>query len=837
MFVRSGITATVTAVFILFSSPAPCQQRQADKPLRFTLDYKTVHGGLRVAVPPGQRNLPRLGVALAGGGARAAASIGVLKVLQREQVPVNAVAGTSMGAIVGGMYAAGYSPDEIEQVFIQTDWNDVFTDAPVRAFQTQEQKETGGRHLLQFNFDGGRFSAPSGLSAGQKFTNVLLAKTLAASFEANMDFSKLKIPFRAVATDIETGEAVTLGRGLLLDALRASAAIPLVFQPVELQGRLLVDGGLSKNLPVDDVRSLGADMVLAVDSSAKPEDKEHLTSLFEIMSQSITHQVRRETEKQAALADLVITPDTSEFSFADFPRIAEIVKTGEEAARAALPRMREIMRTKLPQGKSPDHYRITSFSVKGNQAVSDVTIRYAMGPALSPHEVSEDAVLASMAEAFRLGYFSDIYLDLRKEGAGYGAVLSVKENPVVKDITASGSTVISVEDIAAAMKRQTGRPLNTTRLLDDLERLVESYRTKGYHMMRVERAGMRPDGVLDLVIYEGVIDSIALKGQEKTRPSLIRREIKTRSGNPLNFDILAEDIQHLYALGYFESVTVDIFKGPKGGIELTFRVKEKPANRVRLGLRYDLEDAFTGLTDIIVDNLTGRGIKLYLNSRYGNYTDLALGYVSPVILRANFLHSIQAFYRSRNYFIYEDKHRVSEFEMTRTGVEASFGYQWFRLGDTHFRYRYSSDTSEETLGLSPVKERERIRSLALLSTIDTRDSSAFPHNGVLAKGSWESAKPAYGNGDGFTKTSLLLQMNLPAGANHTFLLEGSAGLGSGSMPYQEKYGLGGADCGAAVPGEEQSASAVAQEARWSRMNCLPVVRRSPVGIHPARPDS
>ena len=208
------------------------------------------------------------------------------------------------------------------------------------------------------------FMPPCGLTAGQKLMNLLVSRTLAASFEANLDFNRLKVPFRAIATDIETGDAVVLDHGLLHDAIRASTAIPLVFQPVEIDGRLLVDGGLVNNLPVEVVRGMGVDVVIAVDSSAKLEKKERLVSLVEIMSQSISLQMRKESERQAGLADLVITPDTSEYSFTDFPSMRGIIQKGEEAARAALPRIRELMKPKAGPGDpgavshhQPDHRR------------------------------------------------------------------------------------------------------------------------------------------------------------------------------------------------------------------------------------------------------------------------------------------------------------------------------------------------------------------------------------------------------------------------------------------------------------------------------------------------
>lgn len=773
-------------LFLCVSSAYP-EQRSA----QFSLKYETVHGGLRVALPYAPDIYPRLGLALAGGGAKAAASIGVLKVLHQEGIPVAAVAGTSMGAGVGGLFAAGYTPDEIEKIFLGNDWNDIFNDRPARAFLTQEQKEAGSRHLLEFTFQEGRFAPPFGLTAGQKLMNLLAMKTLAASFKSDLDFDRLAVPFRAVATDIETGEAVILDKGMLHEAIRASTAIPLVFQPIEIQGRLLVDGGLVNNLPVEVVRSMGSDIVIAIDSSAKLEKKERLASLVEIMSQSISLQVRRESERQAGLADLVITPDTSDYSFTDFPSMKRIIRKGEDAARAELPRIRGLMKPKKTD--HAENYRITSLTVKGNAGVSEPTVRFAMMQALWPREAGSADIFKALNEVYQLGYFSDVSLLVEKEGAGHRAILTVAENPVITAITITGNTILSHDTILSSLSWQAGRPLITTRIVEELDRIIASYRSRGYLLARVDRTEVKPDGTLAISFYEGRVDSISLKSHTRTSRTLIRRETTTRVGEPLNFNSAAYDIQHLYALDYFESLSVDMSKSSQGGLDLTLRIKEKPANRIRLGLRYDLEDNFTGLTDIMVDNVGGRGVKLFLNSRYGNYSDFTFGYRSPVVLRRNFLHTVDAFYRNRTFAIYEDQHKVKELDITRKGAELSFGYQWFRFGDTYLRYRFVTDTTTETLGIKPPEETTRIGSWALLSTLDTRDSSTFAHKGALFRFSYETADESYGGTIDFSKTFLSGEEFIPIGDRHTLMLQASAGIGSGSIPYEEKYGIGGAD--------------------------------------------
>ncbi|MCK9418969.1 MAG: patatin-like phospholipase family protein [Nitrospirae bacterium] len=789
MATRLATVLTLAALFLI-----PGHAASQSQSLKIRLTYATTHGNLKTVAAPAGKNMPRLGIALAGGGAKASASIGVLKVLAREGIPVAAIAGTSMGAGVGGLFAAGYSPEEIEKIFLENDWNDIFTDTPRRVFQTQEQKESGSRHLLEFTFYRGRFMPPSGLSAGQKLTNLLASKTLAASFEADFDFDKLKIPFRAVATDIENGNTVVIGRGLLHEAIRASAAIPLVFQPVEIQGRMLVDGGLVNNLPVDVVKSMGVDVVIAVDASSKLDKKEQLATLLEIMSQSISLQVRRESERQAALADLVITPDTTSYLFTDFPAMHEIVRKGEEAAEAALPRIRELMKPRTMESPSSDRYRITRLDIRGNTTIPDAAIRNVMTPVLSPRESAVDELQAALGEVFRLGWFADVSLDLEKEIDGTRAVLTVEENPVVQRINLSGNTIIPTSDILATLSWQKGQVLNSTRLRAELDRFVATCKNRGYLLTRVERVDMNTDrATLEIEFYEGRVDFVTIAGQKRTKRSLIQRETGTRPGSPLNVNTAAYDIQHLYALDYFESVSADMTKSPQGGIDITLRIKEKPTTKVRLGLRYDLEDRFTGLTDIVMENVTGRGIKAYLTTRYGNYTDITLGYWSPIFLDTYFVHSMQALYQQRNYLLYEDQHKVNELDITRIGAEFAFGYQWFRFGDTYLRYRYAADSAEETLGANPARDVTHIGSLAFLTTIDTRDRNIFPHTGILLKGSYESARPAYGSTNAFTKTALSLQGAIPIAERHTLILEGSGGLGSGDMPYQEKFGIGGAD--------------------------------------------
>jgi NTE family protein len=280
---------------------------------------------------------PRIGLVLSGGGARGAAHVGVLKVLEEYGIPVHAVAGTSMGAIVGGMYAAGWTPVEIEAEMAAIDWPAMLTDRLPRDYLSFRRREEDREFLTQFELpvDGRGARLPAGVIAGHNVEARLARLFLPAA--AIRDFDELVVPFRAVATDLETGMPVVLGGGDLALAVRASLSMPAVFAPVQLGGRLLVDGGVARNLPVDVAREMGVDVLVVVDAGTPLSEREALRSLLDV-SKQLTHimtetntAVQRESLEET---DVLIRPELGSVNVLDFHRWAEAVDAGEAAARA-----------------------------------------------------------------------------------------------------------------------------------------------------------------------------------------------------------------------------------------------------------------------------------------------------------------------------------------------------------------------------------------------------------------------------------------------------------------------------------------------------------------------
>jgi NTE family protein len=285
---------------------------------------------------------PRIGLVLSGGGARGAAHIGVLKVLEENHVPVDAIAGTSMGAVVGGLYASGLSAADIERVMTSVDWQDAFRDSPPRSSLNFRRKLEDQNFLVKFplGLTGGEFRLPRGLVQGQKLTQVLRGLTLPVA--QIQDFDDLAIPFRAIATDIVTGDRVILERGDLTTAMRASLSAPGVFSPVDADGRMLVDGGLSSNLPVDVAREMGVDILIVVDCGFPLLERGKLNSVATVSNQMLAILIRHNTAQQRKTlkdSDVLIDPALGDFSSLDFSQHARAMRLGEEAARGQTQRL------------------------------------------------------------------------------------------------------------------------------------------------------------------------------------------------------------------------------------------------------------------------------------------------------------------------------------------------------------------------------------------------------------------------------------------------------------------------------------------------------------------
>ncbi|SFB11102.1 NTE family protein [Collimonas sp. OK607] len=278
---------------------------------------------------------PRIGLVLSGGGARGYAHLGVLQALEKMHIPIDYVAATSMGAVVGGLYASGLSVEELDRILTETNLSDIAFDRNDRAELPQTQREDDFQYPigLSAGYGDGKLKLPSGLVQGNNL--LLLLQNWTPQLPANISFDKLPTPFRAVATDLGSGEEVVLSQGSLPRAIRASMAVPGLFAPLKLDGRTLVDGGLVRNLPVSLARSMGADIIIAVNIATDLADPSTLDSPTAVAQQMVTILIHQNVKQQIDSLkkdDVLIEPELGDLSFADFSRGKDGVKAGYDAA-------------------------------------------------------------------------------------------------------------------------------------------------------------------------------------------------------------------------------------------------------------------------------------------------------------------------------------------------------------------------------------------------------------------------------------------------------------------------------------------------------------------------
>ncbi len=291
---------------------------------------------------------PKVGVVLGGGGAKGAAHIGVLKALEEMQIPVDYIVGTSMGAYVGGLYATGMSADEIEALLTTVDWDKGYTDRVQRSDRRVREKQQEDRYQIpsEIGFDFWELKVPKGIVQGQSMGEIL--RSTSGNLPEVESFDRLPIPFRAVATDIENLEPVVLSKGDLAEVMQASMSIPGLLPPMELGDKLLVDGGITNNLPISVVKGMGADIVIAVDISNEFKKRDDLNNYFAVMDQLTDFMVRDNANRQIQLLtdkDVLIRPDVKGISTADFQKMPDVYESGYKATMAYQEKLQDWGRT------------------------------------------------------------------------------------------------------------------------------------------------------------------------------------------------------------------------------------------------------------------------------------------------------------------------------------------------------------------------------------------------------------------------------------------------------------------------------------------------------------
>lgn len=359
----------------------------------------------------GEETLGKIGLVLSGGGAKGFAHIGLLKVLDEEKVPVDYIAGTSMGSIIGALYAMGYSGEEIEKLILSRDWINYFNDTIKREEELIENKNEKDKYVFSFPIKNWKVKLPKGVIKGQSIDNVLSELYIDAN-DIN-DFSKLPIPFVCVATDIETGKKIVLNKGYLPEAIRASMSLPSLFSPVEIDDKLLIDGGVVDNFPVDVALSMGADYLIGVDIGSKLKKKEEIESFIDILDQTSSFKKVEATEEARKKVNVLLLPNIDKYDVLSFEKAKEIIEEGEKAAREQVEEIRKLKNEekfseiRVKKIEKIDRFTIEKISIVGNKNFEDETIEKMINIKL-PAQLSREDLSKLMEKIYNLRFFDKV---------------------------------------------------------------------------------------------------------------------------------------------------------------------------------------------------------------------------------------------------------------------------------------------------------------------------------------------------------------------------------------------------------------------------------------------
>ena len=404
---------------------------------------------------------PKVALVLSGGGAKGFAHIGVLKVLEREGIPVDMIVGTSFGSLVGGIYSLGYSAQELEDICKAQDWQTLLLDELPRFYLSKDDRALQQKYLFTLHIDEKkRITLPQGVIKGQNVLNLLCGLT--GNVPSDMDFSKLPIPYACVAANLETGREVVLTQGSLPTAMYASMAVPGVFQYPEREDLILIDGGVVNNFPVDVAKRMGADIIIGVDLTDEFYAREKIKTMQEVFTQLIGFLDQSKDSVNAGLCDLIIKPDVTGYSLMSFSNEAvdTLILRGERAAERMIDKLRKLkldnnLETHILTEKyvSPGKWFITNFSLSGKFKV-DVGFLLRSVDLELPGYYSFDDIKGIINQMYGYGIFDKIYFNLFDNENGKTLNLNITERNVV---TQHIGFKVNTTDAAALMLNVTSK--------------------------------------------------------------------------------------------------------------------------------------------------------------------------------------------------------------------------------------------------------------------------------------------------------------------------------------------------------------------------------------------
>lgn len=790
------------ATLIAVSLASFCVQAAAQpSPRFFRVDIDTVATQQkRYALAPYKTPARKsLGLALSGGGARGIAQIGVLKAFEEKSVPIDYIVGTSMGAIIGGLYSAGYSPAYLETLVKTLSWDDLTSlqESAQRQDLFLEQKRVRDRASLTLQFDGLKLVIPKSLSAAQELTETLDKLALSAPYHHEKSFDDLPIAFRAIATDLLTGKREVLSKGSLSEALRASAAVPLLFLPVDIDGKQLVDGGLVSNIAVDVLNEQSPDVSVAINTlGVLYQQKSDVDLPWKVADQIMGIMMQEQNETQLRKAHVVLKPNIGNRESGDFKNLSPLIAAGYQAGL-------ELADSLL---------RLVDIEQSNDIDVSGYKIEI-LAPAPLPEPVqtvlhSGTKVKASLKAALNFDIFIDGFaeVDTLQKKVRYHFT-PVPNFSVVKVISKNEPNFLRLVTPDPKLQPVTNRAGTAL-----IEHFVQELK-QTYPILRVESCKVHSD-TLFITIDEGRLSEIRyelLRGW--TNRSVVEKEIEFNTHSPLLLSQVEQTVKGLYNTGIFSRVSIWTERSRDStsamNTVLLIRMNEKFSEQLRIGFRVDDVYAAQLLLDFRNENFLGTATELGGWVTVGDRISSAQAeYHAHRLWDTYFTVFTKVFYQSRKLFatdirfssasVPSDRNERAEYGQQHYGITAALGRQIYRDGNIFFELTHQNAMLFDNDDIAP-NQRARLTSLKTRFTIDTRDNPFSPSKGNYTEIYFDFYPQFLGNPVTFSKLLFSHQEIQCFGKNARGRWRFSLGFADNLTPFTEQFSLGGIGANFSVP--------------------------------------
>jgi len=741
---------------------------------------------------------PTIGLALSGGGFKGIAHAGVLEALTDSNIPIDYITGTSAGSIIGGLYALGYSIQEIDSIARHIDYNKLFLDQTQRKNLFVSQKEQSGKYMLDVRFKDLKPHIPLAISSGQNINRQLMELYMESPLNTIRDFNKFKVPFRSVATELGTGKRVVLDHGNWVEAIRSSMSVPLVLSPVHRNNELLIDGGVADNIPIHLAREIGADMVIAVDVRAKLYSQSELKSMLTVADQIINILMNSSRDQVLNDADVVITPDLTDSTDDTIEQPAQLIKSGYNATMAKI----EEIRTRYEQLATQDRrkFSVNSLKIHGNKILTkNQILNIIETTGLIKSDTISGAQIDSISEQLmESGYFKDVAAVLKDSADTNTLNILLTEHKQVHSVRLIGVTQIPDSAFVKHLQVMEGMPYNAQMLEILSLRMLDEYRDRGYPLAKIDTVLWEPNnGIVTVQFSEGEIGGISVHGNQHTKRYIIMREVKNKPGDILRRRVLDRSITNIYSTELFDIVGAEFTPISETNTwELIINVQEKNYLGVKFGARISNQRGDLGVFGVDNQNFLGNGIRIGAQLKLGTQQGYFYGHLGSYRLLNTYITYDLGIGVNWDWFqIYDNPDlRDRTFRRIRNYFSYSLGHQIARLGLVSFTGQLQKLNFK-----GPATESNRynndytLTTFSLQSVIDTKDRADFPRTGNYQRIYYQIGVESVGSEIGYTKFSLESDWYFTFWKRNTIHPRIEVGLGDQTIPFSEWFHLGGID--------------------------------------------